>query len=392
MLQLGFAVGAAADRERSGRHARPLGRHSALGLRRRGRRSRSWRPDGSATGQFVDVAAVQGGGEQGTRAIDMPQPVVTERHLDATRTIAPDPELDSCVWPENVIDVVDFETSVELAAITAEAERLGVPLVVGITEDVAGGRDGSSTPRSSSRPTVAVTSRYDKVRRVPFGEYVPMRGFLEALGAPVDQVPTNAVAGTGRRSSTCPTAPASPWSSRGRCSSAAAPATASKHGGERPHQPDERLQLHRHHPADPAGGVESAASDRDGTMGGAGRADRVLRVRDADGDVIDRTAVSEQAVIRTAVELRTGQTWYVRIGDRPFIVALARRARRRLVVARRSPPDPRHRVLRPDRLGTRVGDVTRSTITVTGPSLTSATAISVRNRPVATVAPSRRSS
>jgi apolipoprotein N-acyltransferase len=42
-----------------------------------------------------------------------------------------------------------------------------------------------------------------------------------------------------------------------------------------------------------------------------------------DGDVIDRTAVSEQAVIRHEIELRTGRTWYVTLGDRPWIVALA---------------------------------------------------------------------
>ena len=42
-----------------------------------------------------------------------------------------------------------------------------------------------------------------------------------------------------------------------------------------------------------------------------------------DGGVIDRTAVSEQAVIRHEVELRTGRTWYVTVGDGPWIVALA---------------------------------------------------------------------
>jgi apolipoprotein N-acyltransferase len=41
-----------------------------------------------------------------------------------------------------------------------------------------------------------------------------------------------------------------------------------------------------------------------------------------DGDVIDRTAVSERALIRRDVELRIGETWYVKLGDRPFIVLL----------------------------------------------------------------------
>ena len=100
------------------------------------------------------------------------------------------------LWPENVVDVVDFETSDELAAIAAQAERLGVPIAVGITEDVAGEPDHFTNAQVIVTPEGEVTSRYDKVRRVPFGEYVPLRGFLEALGAPVDQVPHDAVAGT----------------------------------------------------------------------------------------------------------------------------------------------------------------------------------------------------
>ena len=46
-------------------------------------------------------------------------------------------------------------------------------------------------------PEGQVTSRYEKVRRVPFGEYMPLRGLLHALGAPTDLVPRDAVSGKG---------------------------------------------------------------------------------------------------------------------------------------------------------------------------------------------------
>ena len=40
---------------------------------------------------------------------------------------------------------------------------------------------------------------------------------------------------------------------------------------------------------------------------------------DADGNVLQRTSVSEQRVLYATVPLRTGNTWYVTIGDGPFI-------------------------------------------------------------------------
>ena len=41
-----------------------------------------------------------------------------------------------------------------------------------------------------------------------------------------------------------------------------------------------------------------------------------------DGDVLQRTGISEQKVIRERIMLRTGDTWYVGLGDRPWIAAL----------------------------------------------------------------------
>ena len=41
-----------------------------------------------------------------------------------------------------------------------------------------------------------------------------------------------------------------------------------------------------------------------------------------DGEVYDRTSVSEQAVIRHEVPLRAGTTWYTWLGDLPWRLAV----------------------------------------------------------------------
>jgi apolipoprotein N-acyltransferase len=42
-------------------------------------------------------------------------------------------------------------------------------------------------------------------------------------------------------------------------------------------------------------------------------------VIDNDGNVLQRTSVSEQRVLYADVELRTGNTWYTQLGDGPLI-------------------------------------------------------------------------
>jgi apolipoprotein N-acyltransferase len=80
--------------------------------------------------------------------------------------------------------------------VAEQAERLGVPFSVGMIEDVVGDPDERViNSQVIVTPTGEITSRYDKVRLVPFGEYVPLRGLLESLDAPIDEVPTNAVTG-----------------------------------------------------------------------------------------------------------------------------------------------------------------------------------------------------
>ena len=76
----------------------------------------------SPTGETLSVAAVQGGGEQGTSALEVPSSLVTQRHLEATRSIPDDADLDLVLWPENTIDVVTFDGSQTFDDIAAEAD------------------------------------------------------------------------------------------------------------------------------------------------------------------------------------------------------------------------------------------------------------------------------
>lgn len=125
----------------------------------------------------ITYAVVQGGGPQRTRAEDTDDREVFLRHLEASEQITPGTDL--VLWPENVVAVDDLADSRELGELQLLAQRLDTTLVVGVTEDV-----GSDLFRNASvvfGPDGREIDRYDKVRRVPFGEYVPLRGLVERL-------------------------------------------------------------------------------------------------------------------------------------------------------------------------------------------------------------------
>jgi apolipoprotein N-acyltransferase len=273
-------------------------------------------PQGSPTGESMRVAAVQGGGEQGTSALEVPAALVTDRHLEATRSIPDDADLDLVLWPENTIAVDVFDGSPIAEAIAAEAARLDAPIAVGVTEE----------PRINSQTMVApdgeVLGRYVKVRRVPYGEYVPLRGILEAIGAPVGQVGRDAVAGTGpallELPDGTPVGVVISWEVffAGRAREGV------KLGAE--------VILNPTNGASYTGTIvqtHQVASSRlraleNGRWVVQAAPTGFTAIVDADGTVLQRTAVSERNVLFDTVELRTGRTWYTNLGDAPYIVAL----------------------------------------------------------------------
>ncbi|MEQ8842946.1 MAG: apolipoprotein N-acyltransferase [Acidimicrobiales bacterium] len=186
------------------------------------RRHVPWRPIGAVcaavllgylggigvdTVRTIDVVVVQGGGPQNTRADTCENRNVFERHVAATELIAADEDVDLILWPEDVIHPVDelipTPTRCDEPVLRAD-EALGElrRLAAATDATIVSGWFEPSDDRTANENYSVVTTpdgrqgdRYDKVRLVPFGEFVPLRSLLEKFS---DELPGRDVrAGTG---------------------------------------------------------------------------------------------------------------------------------------------------------------------------------------------------
>lgn len=152
--------------------------------------------DGGPAVGTVRVALVQGGGQRGLSKEQVSPRTVYDAQLSATYAVAsarPRPGL--VVWPEDVVALDrPLAGSLEAATLSRLARDLRTTLVVGVTEPAS-----ATTFRNEVvawGPRGNVVGVFEKVHRVPFGEYVPFRSFF-AHFADLSGVATDAVPGDG---------------------------------------------------------------------------------------------------------------------------------------------------------------------------------------------------
>ena len=275
-----------------------------------------------STGRTLNLSIVQGGGEQGTHAVDSNPRDVFDVHMAATKTLRPNQERDAVIWPENAISITNkglFIDSSEYSEITQEAQRLNVPFVIGITEDAGEGQ--FTNAQVVVNPDGSITGRYDKVRRVPFGEYMPMRSLLKAIGAPTDLVPLDASAGDSRG-----------WLDVADTRASVAISWEIFFGG----RVNEGVADGATFIINPTNGSSYTWTILQTQQIAASRLRALEQGRDvvqisptgfsafidSFGVVHDRTSISEQRVVERSIQLRSGRTVYSRMGNAVYIWAL----------------------------------------------------------------------
>lgn len=144
--------------------------------------------------RVITAAAVQGGGPQQTRADATDFSLVFGRHLTAAERITT--PVDLVVFPENIVNISgSYVGSTEQEQLTELAKRLHATVISGIVEDRLDPKHFWNFAIGIG-PDGAPLGRYDKVRRVPFGEYVPIRPLFETVAKEI-LPPRDDVEGTG---------------------------------------------------------------------------------------------------------------------------------------------------------------------------------------------------
>jgi apolipoprotein N-acyltransferase len=337
-------------------------------------------PDGGTPRRTLDVAAVQGGGRRGLSKAEVPPSTVFAAQVAATTTLEhpahrhdpPAPRL--VVWPEDVISLSgQLSGSPSAEVVSGLARRLRATVVAGVTVTVSDRAFRNEAVAWS--PRGKIVGSVEKVHRVPFGEYVPDRGFFSHL-ANLSAVPLDAVPGRGNELLRTPAGPLGIlvsyevfYADRSRSSVRAGaellvvPTNTTSYASDQ--VPAQELAADRIQAVETGRALVQAAPTG------------YSSIVDQRGRLVRDSTLGRRSVVQGVVGMRTGLTLYTRFGDWPVLAAaalalcaglaaaLARRATRSTPngCRRRGSPPPRTSRDSRDRPPSPAADQTRTDVT-----------------------------
>ena len=255
------------------------------------------------------IAAVQGGGPQGTRFFDAEAARVLQRHFDATALVkAP---VDVVLWPENIVNIEGRVTNDEIGEALSELARsLGATLLVGVVE---GDGDGFHNGQVAIDANGDYVDRYEKVHRVPFGEYVPLRWLLEPIAGDT-LIKRDAFDGADPALLRTPAGElgvAISWevffADRARA--------AIRAGGEVLLNPTNGASFHGSIIQSQQIAASRLRAIETGRWVVQAAPTGFSAVITPSGEIVERSGISEQRVLQHTIQRRTGLTWATRVGD-----------------------------------------------------------------------------
>jgi apolipoprotein N-acyltransferase len=275
-------------------------------------------PDGGTAVGSLRVALVQGGGQRGLNKANVSPASVYRAQLAATSTVTstrPAPEL--VLWPEDVVALDrPLAGSPQAAQLSTLARELRTTLVVGVTEPASPTTFRNEVVVWGSHGRLVGT--FEKVHRVPFGEYVPLRSFF-AHFADLSGVPTDAVPGHGSGFMRTPAGPLgflvsfeifyagrSHVSVRAGAELLVVPTNASSYSASQ--VPAQEIAAAR---------IQAVETGRDLVQAAPTGFSAVVTQR---GVVVERSSLGSRQVLTATVALRRGFTPYDHWGDLPVLV------------------------------------------------------------------------
>jgi apolipoprotein N-acyltransferase len=148
-------------------------------------------PVSSPGGESATIAMVQGNVPRNTLDPNADDDVVVANHLRITEQID---DADLVVWPEGAFDVDPLQRPGYREALLEAVEEQATPFLVGAILGTGTGEVRNSSLFVNADGTPG--DSYTKQRLVPFGEFVPLRSFLQPRFQDLNRIPVDMTPGT----------------------------------------------------------------------------------------------------------------------------------------------------------------------------------------------------